>query len=533
MLESRRAHCSMQMQSQLTVQTTSSLMFGWSNRIILAALAGILFLTLFPFRLDLHSDRSLGLSPFLLEGSVKISGPLDVFLNVLLFVPLGFGVAGKLRERGISSLRAAILVTGVAALLSYSIEFAQIYIPGRDSGWEDVFTNSLGALVGFGAFNFCGPLTLRFLSRVEACFENWLSLRHVAWILSLYFAFWFALSVPFQYRTRLGSWALNARLFFGNDASARYPWKGQVFLAQFWDRAIPPQLARKLTAHDSATLTADHNDAASYYFSGAAPFRDSRQLLPLLQWTKQPSALSADPPALVLNGFESLVSQGTAAELVTRIERNNQFSIHVTCAPAQTDQNGAILSISPQSGLANLNLRQQGSDLVFWFRNGLSDRYRLLWHVFDVFQKNKSRDILYSYDGSVLSLYIDGHPQPHVYQLSPGATLAHLIGRSKTAELAGYKEIYYAILFLPAGFLIGLLGRKPRADLSERLLFRLLLVSALILPITLDLLLAQTSQRAISSANIVLSLGLLAGGGLWIIADPRTRAKRDAPTAEN
>ena len=81
---------------------------SWSNRILTAAVAGIFFLTLYPFRFALVRHGP----PFLLVGWGKDSGALDFFLNLLLFVPCGFGFAESLRERGRS--RAAVL--GIALL---------------------------------------------------------------------------------------------------------------------------------------------------------------------------------------------------------------------------------------------------------------------------------------------------------------------------------------------------------------------------------------------------------------------------------
>ena len=160
---------------------------GWSNRFLIAAIAGILFLTLFPFRFDFQS-RPLGTPlPFLLGSGLKTSGPLDVFLNVLLFVPFGFGLAEKLREKKVSRLATLVIAWAAGALLSYAIELAQFYMPMRDSGWEDVVTNSTGSLVGFLLFEILGRFTVGFLSRCEAALRSWLTVPRVAVFLSIYF----------------------------------------------------------------------------------------------------------------------------------------------------------------------------------------------------------------------------------------------------------------------------------------------------------------------------------------------------------
>src|ERR1700686_2598518 len=74
----------------------------WSNRILILSLLGIAYLTFFPFRFHFAASFVFHRFPFLLGASDKHSGHLDFFLNVLLFVPFGFGICAKLRKRGAS-----------------------------------------------------------------------------------------------------------------------------------------------------------------------------------------------------------------------------------------------------------------------------------------------------------------------------------------------------------------------------------------------------------------------------------------------
>ena len=66
-----------------------------------------------------------------------------MLLNVLLFVPLGVGLA-LYGLRGKHALLAAFA-------LSVLIESAQLLIPGRDSTIGDVLTNTLGGGIGFAS----------------------------------------------------------------------------------------------------------------------------------------------------------------------------------------------------------------------------------------------------------------------------------------------------------------------------------------------------------------------------------------------
>src|SRR3954469_19639810 len=69
-------------------------------------------------------------------------GGVDAVLNVLLFVPLGIGLALS----GLPAKRALLAMCALSAL----IETAQLLvIPGRDSTIGDLLTNALGGALGF------------------------------------------------------------------------------------------------------------------------------------------------------------------------------------------------------------------------------------------------------------------------------------------------------------------------------------------------------------------------------------------------
>ena len=67
-------------------------------------------------------------------------GNADALVNVILFAPLGLALA--------LMGRTGIRWIGGAALLSATIEFAQLVIPGRDPSLGDVCFNTLGAAIG-------------------------------------------------------------------------------------------------------------------------------------------------------------------------------------------------------------------------------------------------------------------------------------------------------------------------------------------------------------------------------------------------
>jgi VanZ family protein len=165
-----------------------------------------------------------------------------------------------------------------------------------------------------------------------------------------------------------------------------------------------------------------------------------------------------------------------------------------------------------------LELRQEDTNLVFWFRTPLSvKRSRLAWDIPNIFAPKQPRDILLSFDGSDLSLYVDGKKERRSYRLGPGAGLAQLFRRVKPAELEGYRYIFYALVFFPAGCLLGLASRNLAARPIAQ---SLLMVLGILLPSVLfEINLVHVSGHGISSGNVALSVLLALGGSLWVNAD--------------
>jgi hypothetical protein len=220
-----------------------------------------------------------------------------------------------------------------------------------------------------------------------------------------------------------------------------------------------------------------------------------------------------------LDGGSRLVSKIPVSGLIAAFQKTNHFSLLFACAPAENAPFGQrIISIAQPSGVADLVLRQDGTGLVFWFRNQISAGHaQLAWNIPDAFIPGQPRDILFSYDGSNLSLYMNGTKDPHVFVLGPGTRLAELIRRIKSAELEGYIYIYDALIFIPAGALLGIaVTRGDRRNIAE---YIIVAVGFLWPPWLFERFLAQISGRSLSFTSIALCLILALAGSLWINSD--------------
>jgi VanZ family protein len=499
----------------------------WSNRILIASLIGIVFLTLFPFQFDFTPSRSLHRSPLLLGASAKPNAHFDFFLNVLLFIPFGFGFSAQLHKRGWKRISAVLVAVLAGSITSYAVEVLQFYIPTRNSGWDDVISNSAGVLAGFFIFVICGDSILRQLSEYEDALENWISPRRAAAMLLVYFGVWFGISIFLQKETRLSNWDAQCSLFVGNDASGQHAWMGQVFRLQIWNRALPAEQISRMMARDPGA-DAEAGTLAFYEFTVPPPYSDQRKVLPELSW--MPSAPSINEMhVLETDGRSWLGTKISVMDLNHGIQKANQFTFHVVCAPAKIqDGEGRIVSISQSADNVNLSLRQEKTSLVLYFRNPLSEtRSNLVWYVPHVFEAGQVRDIFASYDGSDASLYVDGRKALRSYHLGPGAALQHSFFFVRTDDLEGYVVAYETLVFLPIGLLIGLAARKCSI---QKIFGRSVLALGLFLPpVLLELLLVWVSGRGILVENVFLSLLVAVAGCILINADFLTTSLKAPP----
>lgn len=112
----------------------------------------ILYKTLYPFDFCFRETCSNFGYHFLILGWGD-SGILDVQGNLLLFMPLGFGLTGYLMQTlRLSKLHSLSVILLTSFWLSYAIEVLQVFQSSRFPSLIDVFSNSVGGLLGFLCF---------------------------------------------------------------------------------------------------------------------------------------------------------------------------------------------------------------------------------------------------------------------------------------------------------------------------------------------------------------------------------------------
>ncbi|MGH9736864.1 MAG: VanZ family protein [Candidatus Acidiferrales bacterium] len=489
--------------SRRNTQDTSFRDYSWSNRFLTLAIGGILFLTMYPFQLSHAKPCRYGV-PFFLGSSGKAGGPLDIFLNVLLFMPYGFGIGTKLLRRGTSRTATLICTTLAGALFSYAIEFTQLYVPFRDSGWQDVLTNTTGAFLGCCVAFLLGSWIFHHLSNVQGNVQRWITPRRLASLLVIYLGTWFIVSAFLTREISLQDWRNDCLLIFGNDAAGRRPWKGKVLQVQIWDHTFSKKAADRLTsglsapAMDDPLANLDFGDEQSSNGTNTARQTASRSV-----------PIVASP---ALSNF-----------VVNRIKRANQFSIRAVLLPrVGAETNGPILSLSQEAGFADLYIGERGDDVVFWFRSPVNVRRGSIeWEkIPNALNESRARTVIFSYDGSTLSSYIDGKNIQN-RRLGVQTALASYVRHLKVNELNGYRYIYYALLFFPAGALIGIIATAPLWRLMHR--SGVVVFWCVVPAVVLEWILADATRAPFSLGNIALAVTCTLVGLLWANTDGRPR----------
>jgi hypothetical protein len=75
----------------------------------------------------------------------------DTILNIIAFIPLGFLFHTALRTRYGSSLKTSAFVFLLGTLFTFCVETSQHFTPTRYSSILDVFSNTLGTVIGIAA----------------------------------------------------------------------------------------------------------------------------------------------------------------------------------------------------------------------------------------------------------------------------------------------------------------------------------------------------------------------------------------------
>jgi hypothetical protein len=475
--------------------------------VLICGVTLILALTLFPY--EFGSSPASRPEPSAAPGT-RAPFLLSIVSNCILFIPVGFGLAALLDPGRRRITRMAVLGGLAGAALSLTVELLQRYLPARFPSLLDVATNSGGAVLGIWCFRAWGPPILTRGSRLIGWIEeNSASSRVLIGAYALGLVAVAIATLELQSWSALSNWNESFPLLVGNEDTGDRPWAGSVDRIQIVTRAVSEYEVRRAHA-EGHWLQVGAAEWSSAYALAADPVLEDRfQRLPALVW------LGGAPPAdAAIGEGHWLRSQEAAGALALAARTGSQFSLLASVTPSAVDQIGParIVSNSADPYSRNFTLGQSGSDLVFRLRtpitglNGLEPQLRAP----GVFGTPGRRHLVVTYDGALLTLFVDGTRSPFSLDLNAGAALAGRFVRLSAPDLRGFDVLYWSLLCGPlAALWLPLARRSSRSPGPARA--SLIALGALLAPVVVQASVVFATGRAWSCATLALGAGIGAG----------------------
>jgi glycopeptide antibiotics resistance protein len=503
-------------------------------------LGGILFivmLTLFPFKFE---AVAWGKKDALKEFFRNPSDSFDFFGNILLFMPLGYGLSQWLRPQRWNPIIKFALVIGISLLGTIAVETLQLFQPDRSSSVIDLFTNTLGGTLGgtiglLGLEKFIQP-TNHWLG------QQWNKQRTLTIALSLWIVLMLGSTWKLSTMTRLNNWNPNYNLIVGNEATGGREWLGKVQGFSIIDRALSESEVQQL--QQSPKFPTLETALADYDLTGSAPYRDRSPLnLPPLEPQSPNNPVPQDDKSLKSTKINENKStspeqpwystQKPPSKLTAAIQKSSSFTLATTFETRSLTQEGParIISLSLDATERNLTLGQDNRQLIVRLRTpatGINGAFMELRSPNNL-QLNRSHQVVLTYENAVLALYLDGNPPDHIL-LRPEMSFFRFVLPSQMISLPRgpkamslYPFVFYAIWFLPLGTLLGRLlvllrKRQPQNPRkNQRNLFTLM--NSLLLGLTIggSSVAMATILKPFSSQPMMVGLTCLGMGILPIV----------------
>ena len=485
------------------------------------------------------------LSPqVIFEKFSRVSSVKDYWRNILLFIPFGFSLAGTLRLHKLRYWLIFCLSLIASVGLSFTVEIAQFFIPSRISNFTDVATNTLGGILGTAIYRWRREI-IALIGGIISRHKSRLKVKSLVVGLLVY-----GLSIAFAVATlainvNLANWETDYPLIIGNEASANRPWQGYIKALQIDDRPLTTAEIEQSFGDNSTWLSPfpttmatlvfisedDYyldlaRDLSSNYLPGliwqgnAAPERNF-----LLQSLSETAVLEQvnSGAGVLINGDRWLQTRQPPSRIINRLRQTNQFTLKAIVASKRLEQTGPgrIISISGDVHHRNFTLGQEGKDLVLRLRTPVTgdNASEPEFIVPNVFTDNNFHQILLTFDGDRLQVYIDRPANQYSFAFKPEIIFPAYyplpinywaIDVANFAPLK-YQLAFYSLIFLPFSFLAGLLlslvkTRKPVKGLLP--LVVLCILPALVIEGIQILLI----PRSISIFNLILSIAILLVG---------------------
>ena len=380
-------------------------------------------------------------------------GAADFLGNALLFVPLGFGLAGLAVALGTSPRRQIIGAGLMCVSLATVIEIVQLTIPSRDPAISDILANGAGGVGGAIIWRFAGRRLLQTLAGVLAeSGSGYFSASRIGITFVLYASLVFGGSLIIARTRPFAAWAGDARLSVG--AASAGEWGGRVSDLLIADSPMTPPAVEA---------------AVRLVRSGAvAP----------------EGVFTFDPDSQAKSA-----SQDVGRDVTRRVVASCQLTVAATLAAAEPEKPGQshIVKLGTDTDQINVSLLQQDAHLLVRLNTPLTGTTGehpqfLLPYLFADGQPHR---VCISFDGRALRTHADGRSTGAVdmspetlltWRILPFRPVYMVLGRTDTRL---WRLAYDVAVFAPLGILAGLFALATPHSARFRVLA---FVSAVSLP---------------------------------------------------
>ncbi|MBE9166047.1 VanZ family protein [Pleurocapsales cyanobacterium LEGE 06147] len=471
--------------------------------ILISSLVLVFFLTLFPFDFSFPDNFSL---EYIYQSFYHESYLEDFLVNIIFFIPFGFSLTYLLPRQKLRAIGTLIVVLLASFVLSFTVEVLQAFIPSRSSTLTDILSNSFGGIVGYFGFYLLRAIALR-------QFHNFLSLKAFTAYFLGYTILALTISLPVPHLSNLASWDSNFPLILGNEATGDRPWQGYLAEVHIADRAISRAEVAKVFSRQIASVELGNSLVASYQLKDGTQerFSDRTGYLPDLFWQGKATNFARANPVF-LSGDRWLTTELPAAPAIAQIRQTSQFTIITTVATADIHQSGParIISLSGGPYQRNFTLAQEKSDLVLRVRSPITGENGAIPELVvpDVFKDFQWHQLIITYANSLLQIYVDKLTNLHYVELTPAILIANYLFPLTTYNLDIFSRVlYYGIIFVPLGLLLGIINFIIQGKFFVNLL---LIGSGILWPaLLLEVILSSGTDRSISLENLLLSLAIV------------------------
>ena len=493
--------------------------------IVIGALI-ILFATLLPFNFATPRDLSW---IYIINRFSQKTNPTDIVVNVILFLPFGWGLAALLSKTRKPIIVRIIVPVAIGFFLSLTVETAQIFLVSREPSIADLITNSFGSFLGAVTILYLDIFNrqLSYLFSWVVFFDN--PARQLKTLIILWLSYLFVICfilVNVEDSTRLDNWDLKFPLLVGNEVTGDRPWSGKIADFCMTKNALSrSQIDRLLNANQACIILKNNSDAlvTAYFFNGShQSYFDLTRNLPNLDNQKE-SRLPVTKQGVVINQQNWLKTTFPAIKLTQEIQNSSRFTIFTKIATDNFQQEGParIISLSQNHLWRNFTLAQWRNDLSIRIRmpltgiNGKKPEIR----VKNFFTDREIHQLAIAYNGFRLRVYRDRIESEQSLSLGSEAALFWSIFTALRDNLylnigndLFYYSLYYGLIFVPLGISFGLILNRLYINRRSWVFF---IIGGLIIPaFAIESIIATTSYRDwnwqyLSLGIIILSISFL------------------------